>query len=99
MAQTIQLTIDEPLILDQDPAQLREKVRAGLLLLAYTNARISLGRFAELMEMSPQEAGSWLVARGIGTLRKLRDPELEAACAVNANELAVALGLPAEPES
>lgn len=93
MAHTIEVTLDDTLTLERDPAELRESIRQGLILLDYTSARISIGRFAELMEMSCQQAGRWLHSRGVATLRKLSDPSLETACDANYQDLAEALGL------
>ena len=49
-------TIDDTLVHNRTPQQLRQDVKAGLLLLDYLRAEISLGRFAELMGMNCVQA-------------------------------------------
>ena len=53
----MQVTLDEALILKMDLAELEENMTQSLILLDYLSARISIGRFAELMRMSVQQPG------------------------------------------
>lgn len=45
----------------------------------YLAGRISIGRFAELAGIGYEQARDWLHRRGIATVRKFTDPELERA--------------------
>lgn len=63
-------------------------------MLDYVTAKISIGRFAELLGLDYERAREWLHRCGIPTLRKLNDPELEAACEESYRDLAGELGIP-----
>jgi len=73
MQHTVQITLDDALIHERDPAELQQSMKQGLILLDYLSAEISIGRFAELMSMSYVQAMDWLHSRGIATLRRLKD--------------------------
>ncbi len=96
MQHTVHVTLDDALILERNEIELRESMKQGLILLDYLSAKISIGRFAELMEMGYEQATSWLHERGIATLRKLNDPALERAVEDNYRSLAQDLGIAAE---
>jgi len=91
MAHTVQITLDDTLVQERETPELQEIMRQGLILLDYLSSRISVGRFAELMGMTPLQAGDWLHRRGIATLRRFTDGDLEAQCEDNYRELASAL--------
>lgn len=63
------------------------------LLHDYLTARISIGEFAELMGMGYGQARSCLQGRGIATIRRFNDQELEAACEANYQALARAMNI------
>ncbi len=98
MQHTIQVALEDTLIHDRDDNQLRQSMKQGLILLDYLSARISIGRFAELMGMGYEQATSWLHERGVATLRKISDPDLEGAIEDNYQTLAKDLGI-ALPET
>ncbi len=93
MPHALQIMLDDSLINERDDLELRRSMTQGLILLDYLSAKISIGKFAELMEMGYQEATQWLHRRGVATLRKFTDPELEAACKANHEGLADDLGI------
>ncbi len=93
MQHTLQVTLDDALIHERDDVELRQSMRQGLILLDYLSAKISIGRFAELMEMGYEQAASWLHKRGVATLRKLSDPDLETTIEDNCARLAEDLGI------
>ncbi|MCP3962736.1 MAG: hypothetical protein GY719_33270 [bacterium] len=93
MPHAVQITLDDSLIHERDDFELQRSMTQGLILLDYLSAKISIGRFAELMEMGYQEATQWLHRRGVATLRKFTDPDLEAACETNYQTLANDLGI------
>ena len=87
------ITIDETLVHSRTPQQLQQDVKAGLLLLDYLRAEISLGRFAELMDMNYVQARDWLHQQGIPTMRQFTDHELEQKSNTNYRQLADKLGI------
>lgn len=93
MQHTIQLTLEDAVIQERDVAELQHSLRLGLILLDYVTAKISIGRFAELLGLDYERAREWLHRCGIPTLRKLSDPDLEAACKANYRDLAGELGI------
>ncbi len=93
MQHTIQITLDEALVHERDRSELEQGMRQGLILLDYISARISIGRFAELMDLKYEQARDWLHSRGVATLRRFNDPDLEAACETHYQDLATELGL------
>lgn len=88
MAQTVEITLDDSLVLERETRELQDVMRQGLILLDYLSSRISAGRFAELMGMTPLQAGDWLHRRGIAALRRFTDAKLEARCEENHRQLA-----------
>jgi len=60
----------------QTAEELAQRFKVGFLLLAYLKAEISLGEFAELMNLEYVEARNWLIQLGIPTMRQ-KPPELE----------------------
>jgi hypothetical protein len=73
----ILLDISEDATLGRNEQEMREDLRRGLYLLDYLNGKISIGKFASLMEMGYEDGRDWLHVHGIATLRKFNDPELE----------------------
>ena len=65
----------------------------GLLIRDFVNAEISIGRFAELMELNYEEARDWLHRHGIATSRQFTDPDLEQAEQENYRKISEGLGL------
>ncbi len=93
MLHTLQVTLDDALIHERDDVELRQSMMKGLILLDYLSAKISIGRFAELMGMGYEQATMWLHERGIATLKKLSDPDLERTIEDNYGGLAEDLGI------
>lgn len=91
MAHTVQITLDDALVMERETPELQEVIRQGLILLDYLSSRISVGRFAELMGMTSLQAGNWLHRRGIAMLRGFTEADLEARCEGNYREIATAL--------
>lgn len=60
----------------QTSKEIVQKLKIGLFLLAYLKAELSLGEFAELMNMEYLEAREWLTHLGIPMMRQ-KSPELE----------------------
>jgi len=61
---------------DQTSEELAKKFKVGFFLLAYLKAELSLGEFAELMNLEYVEAKDWLTHLGIPLMRQ-KSPELE----------------------
>lgn len=93
MQHTIQVTLDDALVHERDDVELRKGMKQGLILLDYLSAKISVGRFAELMGMGYEQATTWLHKRGVPTLRKLDDPDLESSIEESYENLAKDLGI------
>ena len=93
MQHTLQVTLEDTLIHERDDVELRRSMKQGLILLDYLSARISIGRFAELMGMGYEQATAWLHERGVATLRKLQASELESNIEDNFDRLAKDLGI------
>ncbi len=93
MQHTVRVTLDDALIHERDDVELRQSMKQGLILLDYLSSKISLGRFAELMGLGYEQATTWLHERGVATLRKLQDPDLEESIAENYGSLAKDLGI------
>ncbi len=93
MQHTVQVTLDGALIHERDDVELRQSMKQGLILLDYLSAKISIGRFAELMGMGYEQAMTWLHERGVATLRKLSEPDLEKSIEDNFGQLAKDLGI------
>ena len=74
---------------------MEKAVREGLLIRDYVNAEISIGKFAELMQLDYEEAREWLHQHGIATSRQFTDPALEQAEAENYGNIAAELGVSA----
>jgi predicted HTH domain antitoxin len=92
------IAIEETLVHSRTPQQLQQDVKAGLLLLDYLHAEISLGRFAELMGMNYVQARDWLHQQGIPTMRQFKDHELEQNSNNNYRKLANHLGIRLSPD-
>lgn len=67
---------NESLFKDQTSEEIAKKFQVGFLLLAYLKAEISLGEFAELMDLEYVEAKEWLTHLGIPLMRQ-KSPEIE----------------------
>jgi predicted HTH domain antitoxin len=67
---------DNSLIHGQTYEELAQQLKTGFLLIAYLKAELSLGEFAELMNMEYLEAREWLLRLGIPMMRE-KAPELE----------------------
>ncbi len=93
MQHTLRVTLEDALLHERDDVELRHSMKQGLILLDYLSARISIGRFAELMGMGFEQATAWLHERGVATLRRLQDPGLESDVEDNYESLAKDLGI------
>lgn len=69
-----------------------KKLQTGLFLLAYLKAELSLGEFAELMNMEYLEAREWLTHLGIPMMRQ-KSPELESVMQANLQKFMQRRGL------
>ena len=76
---TVQVEIADYLARGRKKEEIQQAVLEGLLIRDYINAEISIGKFAELMEIGYEDARDWLHYHGIATTRTFRDPELEQA--------------------
>jgi hypothetical protein len=73
----IQINLNhESLIHGQTAEELTKQFTVGFLLLAYLKAELSLGEFAELMNLEYVEAKEWLTHLGIPLMRQ-KSPEIE----------------------
>lgn len=85
MSKTISL--DDELTRGRDGDQLKHDIREAVSLYDYVSAHISLGEFAEAMNMTLLEARDWLHQKGVPTSRTIRDPELAKAVEHDQNVL------------
>ncbi|MCP3957513.1 MAG: hypothetical protein GY719_06640 [bacterium] len=97
MAHVVQVALDESLLCGRDDLELQRDLAQGLILLDYLSAKVSIGRFAELMGMGYEEAMRWLHRRGVATLRKPTDERLEVAFGANFAGLTEDLGIGSDP--
>jgi predicted HTH domain antitoxin len=89
----VHIVISDELAHGRKQEEVEKAVREGLLIRDYVNAEISIGKFAELMELNYEEARDWLHRHGIVSSRQFTDPELEKAEAENYRKVAEELGL------
>ncbi len=92
----VRIEITDDLAHGRKKEEIQKAVRQGLLIRDYVSAEISIGKFAELMEMNYEDARDWLHRRGITTTRTFTDPELEKAEEKNYRSVSKELGVPAE---
>lgn len=92
----VRIEITDDLAHGRKKEEVQKAVREGLLIRDYVNAEISIGRFAELMEMNYEDARDWLHRHGIATTRTFTDPELEKAEEKNYRLVSKELGIPTE---
>ncbi len=91
----VHIVISDDLAHGRRPEEMEKAVREGLLIRDYVNAEISIGKFAELMQLDYEEAREWLHQHGIATSRQFTDPALEQAEAENYGNIAVEPGVSA----
>ncbi len=89
----VQIVISDELAHGRKQEEMEKAVREGLLIRDFVNAEISIGRFAELMELNYEEARDWLHRHGIATSRQFTDPDLEQAEQENYRKVSEGLGL------
>jgi predicted HTH domain antitoxin len=89
----VQIVISDELAHGRKQEEMEQAVREGLLIRDFVNAEISIGRFAELMELDYGEARDWLHRHGIATSRQFTDPDLEQAEQANYRKVSEGLGL------
>jgi predicted HTH domain antitoxin len=89
----VHIVISDELAHGRKQKEVEKAVREGLLIRDYVNAEISIGKFAELMELNYEDARDWLHRHGIATSRDFTDPELEKAEKENYEKVADELGL------
>jgi predicted HTH domain antitoxin len=89
----VHIVISDELAHGREQKEVEKAVREGLLIRDYINAEISIGKFAELMELNYEDARDWLHRHGIATSRDFTDPELEKAEKENYEKVADELGL------
>ncbi len=94
----VHIEIADDLAHGRKKEEMQKAVREGLLIRDYVNAEISIGKFAELMEMNYEDARYWLHRHGIATTRSFTDPELEKAEEKNYRLVSKELGISAEKE-
>jgi predicted HTH domain antitoxin len=94
----VQIEIADDLTHGRKKEEMQKAVREGLLIRDYVNAEISIGKFAELMEMNYEDARDWLHRHGIATTRTFTDPKLEKADEKNYRLVSKELGISAEKE-
>ncbi len=92
----VHIEITDDLAHGRKKEEIQKAVREGLLIRDYVNAEISIGRFAELMEMDYEDAREWLHRHGIATTRTFTDPELEKAEEKNYRLVSKELGISPE---
>lgn len=90
----LHISISDELAHGRKQEEVGKAVREGLLIRDYINAEISIGKFAELMELSYEEGRDWLHRHGIATSRVFTDPELEKADEESYQKVAEELGIP-----
>jgi len=90
----VHIIISDDLSHGRQQEEMEKAVREGLLIRDYVNAEISIGKFAELMQLDYEEARDWLHRHGIATSRQFTDAELEKAEAENYRKVSEELGVP-----
>jgi predicted HTH domain antitoxin len=88
------IVISDDLAQGRRQEEMEQAVREGLIIRDYVNAEISIGKFAELMQLNYEAARDWLHSHGIATSRQFTDPELEQAEAENYRKVAEELEVP-----
>lgn len=95
---SLHIVISDDLAHGRQQTEMEQAVREGVLIRDYLNAEISIGKFAELMQLEYEEARDWLHRHGVATSRVFTDPELEAAEEKHYRNITTKLGLSAQQD-
>ncbi len=87
---TVDIEVDQTQ--KQTPEEVSKEVSQAFYMKKYMDGKVSLGKFAELMGMSYEEARDWLNAQGVQAPSKL-PPELKAYVRESGQEILKELGI------